>query len=257
MKRLSKKCNEDWVKVWCDYCGNPYEVYLNWFIKYIKGEKNYEHKFCSDGCMREFRMGGKWVECNCCKKWIYIKKSYILKSKRHFCSIECKNKGLIKDKIKDHCKECKKEISVYPSEIGENKFCNRRCYNFWYKREGFMRRWGSLRKTKPEKRLERILKEDRNLNKFEYVGNHQFWVGGIKKKNPDFVWRDRRKVIEVFGRYWHEEFPKCSRVKAEDEIKEACKTNGYECLIIWDDEMEKESDEGIRNRVSSFVETLN
>lgn len=45
--------------------------------------------------------------------------------KHHFCSNECKDKYLQKDKVVSYCKECNAEILNYPSRI--KKFCSKKC----------------------------------------------------------------------------------------------------------------------------------
>ena len=52
-------------------------------------------------------------------------------------------------------------------------------------------------------------------------------------KNPDFVvgkYADR-KLVEIFGRYWHQ------KPNEEEELISAYKEVGYDCLVIWDDEV--------------------
>ena len=54
---------------------------------------------------------------------------------------------------------------------------------------------------------------------WEYVGNRKVWIGG---RNPDFICRTRKAVIELFGVHWHDpvNFPKrptCEELMAHFE----------------------------------------
>lgn len=51
-----------------------------------------------------------------------------------------------------------------------------------------------------------------------------------KIRFPDFVCHSQRKVIEVFGRYWH-------RNDNANDITDWYQDAGWECLIVWDDEI--------------------
>jgi len=64
-------------------------------------------------------------------------------------------------------------------------------------------------------------------NGFEYVGNFKVWIGG---KNPDFIDKENKKIIEYFGRYWHSD---------NDENKRIFhfKKYGYKTLVIWEEEL--------------------
>jgi len=62
---------------------------------------------------------------------------------------------------------------------------------------------------------------------FEYVGDGSF---KIKGKCPDFVWKEKRLIIEFFGELWHEESDELERVEF------FCK-HGWNCLVIWGKEI--------------------
>ncbi len=61
---------------------------------------------------------------------------------------------------------------------------------------------------------------------YEFVGDYSYFIGN---KNPDFVNKKEKKVIEVFGDYWH-------RDDNPDKRAEYFSKYGYECLIIWENE---------------------
>jgi len=99
----------------------------------------------------------------------------------------------------------------------------------------FRKRWVAavakgvtLKPNESELQLNELLQ---NLfpREYKYVGDFQFWLGG---KNPDFMnINGKKKLIELFGNYWHAE---------EDEGTRANHFNnyGFECLIIWERELQ-------------------
>ena len=87
----------------------------------------------------------------------------------------------------------------------------------------------SRRPTSCEKEFIQIVEE--NDFPFRYVGNGAFNIGTMC---PDFIHNnDQKKVIEVFGDYWH---TKGGR-DGEEERKEKLKKLGWECLVIWEHEL--------------------
>lgn len=108
-------------------------------------------------------------------------------------------------------------------------------------------------KTKPnrvEKKLIKIL-EDIKINYFEFVGDFSFWIGG---KNPDFINKNSKKIIELFGNYWHskeitgvdELIHERQRIKHFDKF-------GYKTLIIWENEIKDNLIE-VKNKIINFLE---
>lgn len=62
---------------------------------------------------------------------------------------------------------------------------------------------------------------------YKYVGDFQFVLGG---KCPDFInVNGQKKIIELFGNYWHEKEDVKKRV---DHFKKY----GWNCLVVWEDE---------------------
>jgi very-short-patch-repair endonuclease len=75
---------------------------------------------------------------------------------------------------------------------------------------------------------ERILLEMMKLSNipFEYVGNRKEYIGGF---NPDFIYKEHKKIIEVYGEYHHN----FEDVKKRDlRRKRVYKQLGYKLLII-------------------------
>lgn len=89
----------------------------------------------------------------------------------------------------------------------------------------------AVKPTVPEATMRFIL--DKHFpGEWKYVGDFQTWIDG---RNPDFINVNGRKaVVEVYGRRWH-------KPEEEQERIAHFARNGYECAVVWDDEMKSES----------------
>ena len=106
------------MKYICQNCQKEYE------------SKKPNSKFCSMTCRRDFYHYTYF--CDNCGKEFAVEKNKIDKlregvHKHLFCSVECKNEFLIKERTLKICKNCGKEFEVLPSQIGYN-FCCMECY---------------------------------------------------------------------------------------------------------------------------------
>lgn len=89
--------------------------------------------------------------------------------------------------------------------------------------------------SKPEARILDVLQSMYGkYNPYKYTGQRKFWIDipGAKLKrfkNPDFTFEQDRKIIEVFGRYWHQ--------NDDPELLIAdYKSVGWDCFVVWEDE---------------------
>lgn len=84
-------------------------------------------------------------------------------------------------------------------------------------------------------------------NEFKYNGDcrEEVLIGG---KVPDFVNQDKKKIIEVFGNYWHT-LP--GKMSASETIQHYKKYN-YECLIVWEKDYVNNRDETLK-RVQNYT----
>ena len=83
---------------------------------------------------------------------------------------------------------------------------------------------------------------------FEFTGNKPIHIGGF---NPDFIHKEKRKIIEMYGCYWHN-CKTCKRlrknkrnplIESKDEFRmKVFKDAGYETLIIWEHELKDKLD---------------
>ena len=110
-------------------------------------------------------------------------------------------------------------------------------------------------------------------NNIYYTGDAKYWVqhkGASKARNPDFiVLSDKqfqllgmgadsndlrvRKVIEVFGDYWHgPSITGTTREKHQKDVENYYSMCGVDCLVIWEWEINKQLEDTL-HKVSQFV----
>jgi G:T-mismatch repair DNA endonuclease (very short patch repair protein) len=115
--------------------------------------------------------------------------------------------------------------------------------------EAFLRKYGSFLelakmgmkapKRKPSKLEIEVAK---NLgNEWEYVGDGRLTIGGLV---PDFIHRNRREVLEVFGCYYHAcptHFPDAPMgPKTSPSFRQSVyEANGYKMAFLWEHDVKK------------------
>ena len=82
---------------------------------------------------------------------------------------------------------------------------------------------------------------------YEYVGDYKVWIDG---KNPDFINKDKKKIIEFFGWRHTEEATGILNEDHEQIRINHFNKNGYKCLVIWENELKNISD--IIQRILEF-----
>lgn len=89
---------------------------------------------------------------------------------------------------------------------------------------------------------------------FRYVGSGEIMIGG---RVPDFIATNgSNKVIELFGRPWHDlnnnyHSPKIDYGRTEEGRRTLFKSHGYELLIIWSNELRNEA--GVVEKIKAFM----
>jgi len=97
-----------------------------------------------------------------------------------------------------------------------------------------------IRPTKAEYDLE-ILINTVCPNQYKYTGDGQVIIGGM---SPDFTnINGQKKVIEMFGDYWHQ------GQNPQDKINRYLQY-GFDCLIIWEHELRER--QNTLNRIKEF-----
>lgn len=109
----------------------------------------------------------------------------------------------------------------------------------------------NARPNKPETKLMKIF--DTNSFPFRYVGDGRVVIGGLC---PDFIHsKGEKKIIELFGRIFHDpdvSFKKEIQWHRQYFGRMAYYAQfGYDCLILWDDELQDEV--SIVERIRGFI----
>lgn len=101
--------------------------------------------------------------------------------------------------------------------------------------------WGARlaegQQRKPNKLEQHIL----NIvnEEFNYVGDGKLWIGN---KNPDFIHKKDKIIIEVFGDYWHKEEDVTKRITCFSK-------SGYKTIILWEHDINSKTDNEIRSMI--------
>ena len=97
--------------------------------------------------------------------------------------------------------------------------------------------------NKFEMYLDKIL-QDNFPNVWRFVGDGQLIIQG---KCPDFIDASQKKIIELFGDYWH-------RYSEERERMAFFKQYGYDTLIIWTHDFDNKEEGKVLEKVSNFCQ---
>lgn len=121
-------------------------------------------------------------------------------------------------------KEFRNKLSKIRKELWKNK-------QFKEKQLKVMSKKWNVKPNKPEKIMLNIIQKN-NLP-FNYVGDGRLW---IKSFNPDFICEEKKQIIEVFGKYWHN----LPNIKERDKKRlQTYSKQGYDAFVIWDYELKE------------------
>lgn len=100
--------------------------------------------------------------------------------------------------------------------------------------------------NKSEKLLIKIIKQ--NKLPFNYVGNHKIWFKeGKDRFNPDFLSKNPKHIIELFGNSHNSSFMQ----KKDKKRLRVYSKYGYKTLIIWNNELKNKNQ--ILNKIKDFI----
>jgi len=197
---LSRRGKVKRIKLICEYCGRQFEVFPY--------EKN--QRYCSEKCMGLARTGKKRGPFS---KEVKKKMS------------ETRKKGWQDPEVWERYSKARKKMWQDPRF--RKKVCGTHLKN-WQNPE-FQEMMAIARNMKPNN-LEQFFDEI-TPDSIRYTGGGGFF---IRCKNrvylPDFKIKGQRKIIELFGDYWH---------KGEDPnnmIKEYAEA-GWKCKVFWEHEV--------------------
>jgi len=89
--------------------------------------------------------------------------------------------------------------------------------------------------NKQEQKMIEIIRENNFL--FSYVGDGKFVIDG---KCLDFINYNSKRIIEVFGNYWHTKKVR-NTIETEQGRKQFFAEHGFNVLVIWESELRNES----------------
>lgn len=115
-------------------------------------------------------------------------------------------------------------------------FCSRACANPARLRAAIKGRWRS------PNTLEKAVLKIVVGHGFKFVGDGKLLIG---TRNPDFVHKKKRLIIEAMAGYWHPKSDEPHRIKHY-------KKHGYKCLVIWRQDLLKNPD-ATKARVVRFA----
>lgn len=81
---------------------------------------------------------------------------------------------------------------------------------------------------------------------YDFVGDDSFWIG-YPPINPDFINREKRKIVEIFGDFFHREEDEKNRINHY-------KKYGWETVVIWCSELSLRSgNDNLSDGDKSFI----
>ena len=118
-----------------------------------------------------------------------------------------------------------------------------------WKDDDYIRKQINSRNVFPNKHEKKLIDIMNDIcpDNFEYNGGYEKSFM-IERKIPDFIHKSKKKIIEYFGNYWHN-LPNRS---TEQELKEIYRRNGYECMVIWQDDLFNDT-EKIKQDILNFI----
>lgn len=225
---------------------------------------NKSGRFCSRKCFFKQYRGKNHkisVKCTECGKELLIYPHDELK-RLHFCSQHCKAEWQSKHSLGNNnanwrggelveriCLYCGKPFIACKRVVrrGDARYCSKSCDA--RRRIKELMKSLRIRPNKIEIRLIELMRSQ--VLPFRYTGDGQIIIGA---KCPDFIHsQGERKVIEIFGSYWHSPLlnPSLPRTSTYYGTKEYYAKHRYDCLIIWESELKDES--RVLGRIQNFL----
>lgn len=198
--------------------------------------------------MKKFKIGIS-TTCDICNKEICSSGLYLHKRYKHFkmehtesqlTAVSISNKTRIvkrTEEQKERARLAQLKIKDKMSKITKEKWKD----TLFIKNQQIGR---SIMPNKKELILLNLLNKLFN-NKWKYTGDFSFCING---KCPDYTHNTEKKLIELYGDYWHQGQNPQYRI-------DFFKKEGYETLVIWEHELKDMNK--VKERLFSFVEEKN
>lgn len=240
------------------HCGNEFRKGR---IPWNKGLKDWMSKESKESMMEKkkgkipYNKGMKASEEDIVKfreRALNLWKSQEHREKHRINTTLALNKPEIKLKIKQSQKqkwgnpEYRLKMKPYLDILHQNN--KEKMKNVDYK-EGWLKkaRAGFRKPNKPEKIIIDLI--EKNNIPFNYVGDGEIWFRGENYMfNPDFLSKNPKHIIEIYGDYWHN-LPKYK--KRDGERLETYAKYGYKTLIIWEHELKNSSQ--VLEKIKEFI----
>jgi very-short-patch-repair endonuclease len=141
-----------------------------------------------------------------------------------------KDKIGLKSKGRKHTEQTKKNHSIVMKKKWEDPAYAKKMFKAY-----------AMKPTKPELQMEALLNE-LFPKEYKYVGDGDVWIAG---KCPDFInCNGQKKIIEVYGDYWHKDDNPQDRIDIFEPY-------GYQTLVIWASEID-DGTNYVRNEIKKF-----
>lgn len=217
---------------------------------YTKNRENNwkKEKYCPDCGKRIWYNSSRCRPCSSKNVWNNLSEED-KKAKSKLFSIVNTNRPITE---KEHKNRSNSQIGRKRPDTSErNRMMNKRLNYFKIHRndEDFKRKMfqASCKKpTRPELFVIDLI--EKNNLPFEYVGDGKVIIDRL---NPDFIYK--KKIIEVFSRFWHETYKNVDYNRTENGRREIFVNKGYQLLILWDDELKYNNKCTILNKINQFL----
>lgn len=156
------------------------------------------------------------------------KKKGVAKGKKNYFYIHGKS-------INSKCIDCGKKNDY---KYDRCEYCGKKNRKVMWSNQKFKNKMlkkmingNNFKQNKKEKQLEKILNK-LFPKKYKFVGDGKTFIAGFV---PDFIDFKNKKIIELFGDYWHNR--EDSKKRDKRRLKSYAKY-GYKTLIVWEHELE-------------------
>lgn len=189
------------------------------------------------GSVFVYSLGKNWKCGDCGRYWVKVEKQKIIQVTREKLE-ELKKLSQSKIAKKLNCSQSEVCLLMkkYGVETRPKHVVLRQDYDTENKRKGYEKvskalkgntNWRFSHKF-PNSEEKKLIGFFNKWNlPFKYVGDGSFKIDG---KCPDFIWKEKKLIIEFFGELWHKESDEPKRIDFFKQYE-------WKCLVIWGKEL--------------------